>query len=825
MGYTRDREDGGMFMEITVKQFVKEFKQQFQSMYAYSYEEGSNEQLYNALGLLVKNYISSYWKETREKYIKNSVKQVYYFSMEFLPGRQLRSNAYNLGLLDVVKEGLSELDLSFDQLAEAEADPALGNGGLGRLASCFMDSLASLGMAGNGNGIRYQYGLFRQKFVDGYQVELPENWLRYRNVWETRNDKSTCMVRFGGNVWLEENHQGHLVPHYENTLNVLAVPYDTPMVGYRNDTVNNLRLWSAEIPVEEEANYHTIEETEPIKEITQVLYPDDSNYEGRLLRLKQEYFMVSAGVQSIIRHFRKYNVPRKNIPDKVAIHINDTHPALVVPELMRILIDEEHLSWEQAWEITFKTCSYTNHTILREALEKWPIDMMKELLPRIYMIIEEINNRFVENTMPLYGERITWQTAILQNGVVNMAHLAVIGSHSVNGVAKLHTDILMNDVLKDFFELYPERFNNKTNGITQRRWVHLANPDLTQLIDEKIGENWKLTPSELKVFKGFEKDKKTLTKLRDVKLKNKKNLADHIKEVKGITVDPNALFDVQIKRLHAYKRQHLNLLHILHRYLEIKENPSVDYVPRVFIFGAKAAPSYHYAKQIIKVINSLADLVNNDPDVGDKLKIVFFENYGVSLAEKIIPAADISEQISLASMEASGTSNMKLMANGALTLATLDGANIEIRDFVGEDNLFVFGLSSKEVYELKANQSYQARELYESDQKLKNVLDALTNGTIPNLQDEGYALFDSLVNFNDEYFVLKDFASYVEAQNKVDDLYKDQSEWARKSLLNIASSAPFSSDYTIQRYADDIWKVRSCVEEDEGVHLVDEPLY
>lgn len=812
-------------MEVTVKQFVKEFKQQFQSMYAYSYEEGSNEQLYNALGLLVKNYISSYWKETREKYIKNSVKQVYYFSMEFLPGRQLRSNAYNLGLLDVVKEGLSELELSFDQLAEAEADPALGNGGLGRLASCFMDSLASLGMAGNGNGIRYQYGLFRQKFVDGYQVELPENWLRYRNVWETRNDKSTCMVRFGGNVWLEENHQGHLVPHYENTLNVLAVPYDTPMVGYRNDTVNNLRLWSAEIPVEEEANYHTIEETEPIKEITQVLYPDDSNYEGRLLRLKQEYFMVSAGVQSIIRHFRKYNVPRKNIPDKVAIHINDTHPALVVPELMRILIDEEHLSWEQAWEITFKTCSYTNHTILREALEKWPIDMMKELLPRIYMIIEEINNRFVENTLPLYGERITWQTAILQNGVVNMAHLAVIGSHSVNGVAKLHTDILMNDVLKDFFELYPERFNNKTNGITQRRWVHLANPELTKLIDEKIGENWKLTPSELKVFKGFEKDKDTLNKLTDLKLKNKKRLADYIKEVKGITVDPNALFDVQIKRLHAYKRQHLNLLHILHRYLEIKADPSADYVPRVFIFGAKAAPSYHYAKQIIKVINSLADLVNNDPDVGDKLKIVFFENYGVSLAEKIIPAADISEQISLASMEASGTSNMKLMANGALTLATLDGANIEIKDFVGEENLFVFGLSSKEVYELKANQSYQARELYESDPKLKNVLDALTNGTIPNLQDEGYALFDSLVNFNDEYFVLKDFASYVEAQNEVDDLYKDQNEWARKSLLNIASSAPFSADYTIQRYADDIWKVRSCVEEDEGVHLVDEPLY
>lgn len=813
-----------MRMELTTKDFIKDYKNQFQSMYAYSYEDGSKEQLYNALGLLVKNYISTPWKETRESYIKNSVKQVFYFSMEFLPGRQLKSNTYNLGLLDTVKDGLNELGLSFDDLAEAEVDPALGNGGLGRLASCFMDSLASLSMAGNGNGIRYQYGLFRQKFVDGYQVELPENWLRYRNVWETRNDKSTCMVRFGGNVWLEKNHQGHLEAKYENTLNVLAVPYDTPMVGYRNDQVNNLRLWSAEIPVEEEADYHTIEETEPIKEITQVLYPDDSNYEGRLLRLKQEYFMVSAGVQSIIRHFRKYNVPRKNIPDKVAIHINDTHPALVVPELMRILIDEEHLSWEQAWEITFKTCSYTNHTILREALEKWPIEMMKELLPRIYMIIEEINRRFVENTLPLYGERITWQTAILQNGVVNMAHLAVIGSHSINGVAKLHTDILMNDVLKDFFELYPERFNNKTNGITQRRWVHLANPGLTKLLDDKIGDDWKRNPSELKVFKGLEKDKQTLKQLAAIKLENKKRLADHIEKVKGIKVDPKAIFDVQIKRLHAYKRQHLNLLHILHRYLEIKQNPSVDYAPRVFIFGAKAAPSYVYAKQIIKVINSLADLVNNDPDVGDKLKIVFFENYGVSLAEKIIPAADVSEQISLASMEASGTSNMKLMANGALTLATLDGANIEIRDFVGVDNMFVFGLASTEVYALKDNQSYNARELYENNSNIRRALDALRDGTIPHLQDEGYALFESLVDFNDEYFVLKDFDSYVEAQENIDRLYKNQNEWTRKSLLNIASSAPFSADYTIKRYADDIWKVKSCAVEDEGVQPLDEPV-
>lgn len=811
-------------MSLTVKEFIKEYKAQFQSMYAYSYEEGSTEQLYNALGLYVKNYLSGNWKDTRETYLKNSVKQVFYFSMEFLPGRQLKSNTYNLGLLDTIKDGLGEMGLSFEELEEAEADPALGNGGLGRLASCFMDSLASLGIPGNGNGIRYQYGLFRQKFVDGYQVELPENWLRYRNVWETRNDKSTCMVRFGGNVWLEKDNLGHFETKYENTLNVLAVPYDTPMVGYRNGMVNNLRLWSAEIPVDEEANYHTLEETEPIKEITQVLYPDDSNYEGRLLRLKQEYFMVSAGVQSILRHFGKYNVPRKNIPDKVAIHINDTHPALVIPEMMRILLDEEHLSWEQAWEITFKTCSYTNHTILREALEKWPVDMMKELLPRIYMIIEEINRRFVETTLPLYGERITWQTAILQNGVVNMAHLAVIGSHSVNGVAKLHTDILMNDVLKDFFELYPERFNNKTNGITQRRWIHLSNPGLTKLIDEKIGEEWKRNPSELKVFKGFEKDKKTIKKLAQIKRENKQRLADYIEEVKGVKVNPEALFDVQIKRLHAYKRQHLNMLHILYRYLEIKQNPEIDFVPRVFIFGAKAAPSYLYAKQIIKAINSLAELVNNDPDVGDKLKIVFFENYGVSLAEKIIPAADISEQISLASMEASGTSNMKLMANGALTLATLDGANIEIRDFVGEENMFVFGLSSDEVYALKAEQTYNARAIYESNDKIRRTLDALRDGTIPGSQDEGNAIFESLIHYNDEYFVLKDFESYIKAQEEIDELYKNENEWTRKSLLNIASSAPFSADYTIKRYADDIWKAKQYCKKGEGVQPTDEPL-
>ncbi len=811
-------------MDLTVNEFIEQYKKQFQSLYAYPVEEGTDEQHYSALAQFIKNHLSTYWKETRERYLDNSAKQVYYFSMEFLPGRQLRNNTYNLGLLDVVKEGLDELGLSLDTIEEAEVDPALGNGGLGRLASCFMDSLASLSIPGNGNGIRYRYGLFRQKFVDGYQVEVPENWLRNRNIWETRNTKSTCTVRFGGNVWLEKNQQGYMETKYEDTLNVLAVPYDTPMVGYQNNTINNLRLWSAEIPVEEEDQYPTLESREPISEITQVLYPDDSNYEGQLLRLKQEYFMVSAGVQSILRHFRKYNVPRKNLPDKVAIHINDTHPALVIPELMRLLMDDEHLSWEQAWEITHKTCSYTNHTILREALEKWPVDMMKSLLPRIYMIIEEINRRFVEQMLPLYGERITWQTAILQNGVVNMAHLAVIGSHSVNGVAKLHTEILMEDVLKDFFEIYPERFNNKTNGITQRRWIHLANTGLTKLLDNKIGEQWKRNPSELKVFKGFERDKETLEQLAAIKLENKKELADYIEKVKNVKVNPEAIFDVQIKRLHAYKRQHLNALHILHRYLEIKRNPKADYVPRVFIFGAKAAPSYTYAKQIIKVINSIADLVNNDPDIGDLLKVVFFENYGVSLAEKIIPAADVSEQISLASMEASGTSNMKLMANGALTLATLDGANVEIKDFVGEENLFVFGLTSKEVYELKGRQDYNARALYEGQDKVHAVLNALTDGTVPGLQGEGHALFDSLVQYNDEYFVLKDFESYVTAQEDIDTLYRNQPEWLRKSLLNIAASAPFSADYTIKRYADDIWKVKQHSSNGFAVTILDEPL-
>lgn len=806
-------------MNLTVDTFIEDYKGMFEAIYAFNYDEGSIEQQYRALGRLIRKYLSKDWSNTRTMYLERKAKQVYYFSMEFLPGTQLTNNMYNMGLFDTVHEGLEKLGLDPEKVERAEPDPALGNGGLGRLASCFMDSLASLGIPGNGNGIRYQYGLFEQKFVDGYQVEVPDNWLRRKNVWEIRKEQSACMVRFGGNVWLEEDEMGQVTPRYENTLNVLAVPYDTPAVGYRNDIINNIRLWSAEIPEEEEGNYATLESRREIQEITQVLYPDDSDYEGLLLRLKQEYFMVSAGVQSIVRHFKKYNVPRTHMHEYIQMHINDTHPALVVPELMRILMDEEKLSWESAWEITKHVCSYTNHTVLSEALEKWPVDMVRNLMPRIYMIIEEINARHIAEVKDIYGEEKAWTTSIIRDGMVHMAHLAIIGSHSVNGVARLHTEILKDDTLQPFNRLFPERFNNKTNGVTHRRWIHLSNPLLSSLIDEKIGDKWRVSPSELKLLKAFIDDDATLNELAEVKLANKKRFAELVERKFDIKISPNAIFDVQIKRLHAYKRQHLNALHILARYLHIKENPKEDVQPRVFIFGAKAAPSYLYAKEIIKVINALADLVNNDPEVGDKLKIVFVENYGVSYAEKIIPAADISQQISLAGKEASGTSNMKLMSNGALTVATLDGANVEINQLVGDENMFLFGLNADEVNELRPN--YNPHELYQTNELIHKVLNALIDGTIPGVESEGRAIFDSLVHYGDEYFVLEDFTSYVDAHKAVDELYADQKAWNQMALFNIAESGPFSADFTIKQYADEIWHVPSYSKPGDGVELVD----
>lgn len=806
-------------MTITVNDFVKDYRELFETIYVSDYTEGTVEQQYHVLGQLTRKYLYKNWVDSRALYKNQKVKQVYYFSMEFLPGKQLTNNLYKLDLLDTIREGLKELDLNYEKLEASEVDPALGNGGLGRLASCFMDSLASLGIPGHGNGIRYQYGLFEQKFVDGYQVEVPDRWLRRNNVWETKNEQSTCIVRMAGNVWLEENEQGNMKPQYENTFNVLAVPYDSPAVGYHNNIVNNIRLWSAEIPEEEQGNYRTIESRRKIDEITQVLYPDDSDYEGRLLRLKQEYFMVSAGVQSIIKHFKKYNEPFTRMPEFISMHINDTHPALVIPELMRILLDEEELNWENAWEVTRKVCSYTNHTVLSEALEKWPVEMVQDLLPRIYMIIEEINRRHVEEIETLYGEKKAWMTAIIRNDMVHMAHLAVIGSHSVNGVARLHTEILKNETLLPFYILFPERFNNKTNGVTHRRWIHLANERLSALLDEKIGKEWRVAPSELKVLKGFIDDEETLEEIAMIKRENKVEFAAMVKKLYDLEISPDAIFDVQIKRLHAYKRQHLNALHILWRYLYIKENPDAKIQPRVFIFGAKAAPSYTYAKEIIKVINTLAEVVNNDPDIGDKLKIVFVENYGVTYAQKIIPAADVSEQISLAGKEASGTSNMKLMSNGALTLATLDGANVEINQLVGDENMFLFGLDADEVNELRP--SYNPNEIYQKDKGIQKVLNALVDGTLPGAEEEGRSIFNSLVHYGDEYFVLQDYNSYVEAQKAIDTLYADQEAWNQMVLYNIAESGPFSSDFTIKQYADEIWQVHSYAQPGLGVQLVD----
>ena len=795
-------------MAFDVQEFKKEFQKKFEELFAYGYESGSKTEQYIALGDLVRGLYSDDWIQTVTDYNKKKEKQVFYFSMEFLPGRMLKSNLLNMGIMDCVKQGLEELGLDLDEVARAEVDPALGNGGLGRLASCFMDSIASTGLAGNGNGIRYRYGLFKQKFINGYQIELPENWLRNRNVWEVRKENKAVIVRFGGDVSFTQDGDGKLRVHHENTRDILAVPYDTAQIGYNNGIINNLRLWSAEIPYGDEARFSTEEQREEVKRITEVLYPDDSNYEGRLLRVQQEYFFSSAGVQSIVRYFKQLKLDWSLFPDKIAIHINDTHPTLAIPELMRILLDEEELTWDQAWEITKKTISYTNHTILQEAMERWPETMISDLLPRIYQIIQEINRRHIDKKMPLYGEELTQRTAIIANGQIKMANLAIIGSHSVNGVAKLHSDILMADTLHDFYVMYPQKFNNKTNGITQRRWVQIANENLTEMLDETIGTEWKSDPEEIKVLKAHRDNKIVLDKLEQVKLANKKRFADYVLKEMHIEIDPNALFDVQIKRLHAYKRQLLNVLHILDRYLQLKDDPKANLQKRVFIFGAKAAPSYYYAKQIIKLINAIADLVNNDPAINDKIKIVFVENYGVSLAELIIPAADISEQISLAGKEASGTSNMKLMSNGAVTMATLDGANVEIRDNVGDENIFIFGLKSDEVQEYYRNGVYNSREIYEKNPRLKRILNLLIDGSIPGVETEGRDIFDSLVMYNDEYFLLKDFDGYLQAQYEADVAFSDRDRWNRMALMNIASSGPFSSDYTILRYADEIWKIK-----------------
>lgn len=792
---------------LTKKELINQLRKNLQEDYAIELEDATSEEIFFSLGSTVKAISNENWQKTWKNYLKEQQKQVYYFSIEFLPGKLLKSNLLNLGIYDLVKETLVDLAIDLEEIVEQEKDMALGNGGLGRLASCFMDAIASRGLPGNGNGIRYNYGLFKQQFVDGYQVELPDDWLKKGNVWEIRRDSKAVNVHYGGDVFFERKANGHLSVQYENQRILRAVPYDTGMVGYQNNIVNTMRLWGVEIPYSEEGKYRSIEERRVFEDLTAVLYPDDSNERGRLIRLVQEYFFVSAGIQSILRYYQRFNLSPNALSEKIAIHINDTHPALCIPEFMRILLDEWELSWEQAWDITGKVMSYTNHTILAEALEKWPIDLMKEVVPRMYQIIEEIDRRYVLSMSAIHSQDLIQRTRIIQGNMIHMAHLAIIGSHSTNGVAKLHSDLLKSVVLHDFYLIFPDRFNNKTNGIAQRRWLQIANEPLSQVLDESIGQSWRKDATNLKLLLSYQNDPIVLQKLARAKRQKKVELATYIEAVTGIVVNPEAIFDVQIKRLHAYKRQLLNLLHILKQYFELKDHPERKIHPRVYIFGAKAAPSYHYAKSIIKVINEAANLINNDPTINDQIKIIFLPNYNVSLAEKIIPAADVSQQISLASKEASGTSNMKLMLNGALTLATLDGANIEIRDAVGEDNIFIFGLSEAQVYAYYENQNYSAREVFEHNPNLQRVLNALINGEIPNIEQEGREIYDSLLVYNDEYFLLRDFDSYCTAQNQIEQDYQNEAQWQRRCLINIANAGVFSADLTVQQYADDIWHI------------------
>ena len=800
--------------KINKNKFKQSFETKMYSLYAQSINDATDEQLLNVLCSVIKDIISKKWVDNK----LDSQKEVYYFSIEFLLGRQLKSNLLNLGIENVVREGLKELNIDLDNLINAESDPALGNGGLGRLAACFLDSMASLNISGHGYGIRYKHGLFEQKFINGYQVEVPDNWLTQGGyVWETVRPNKAIVVKFEGNVNLIDKN-GRLEVNHTDYLPIMAMPYDIPIIGYGNNSINTLRLFKSEVlsrdfgplTVNARNSYGSYEDALKYKyyaeEISQVLYPNDSNYAGRLLRLKQEYFFVSAGIQDIIRKYKKKKLDIKKLNEKVAIHINDTHPTLCIPELMRILLDEEGLSWDEAWNITINTISYTNHTIMTEAMERWPKEMVKRLLPRIYMIIEEINKRYVnELEESRYDHEKIYRMSIIDNNDIKMANLSIVGSHSVNGVAKLHTELLKKEVLKDFYEHEPEKFNNKTNGIAHRRWLISSNCELSDLITGLISEDWKTDTNKLKELEIYRNDKDVLEKIGKIKYRNKERLAKFIKEKYDIDVNPNSIFDVQVKRLHAYKRQLLNALHILHLYHELLENPNFDMEPRTFIFGAKAAPGYYLAKCIIKFINSLADKINNDSRIDNKIKVVFIENYGVSIAELIIPAADVSEQISTTTKEASGTGNMKFMMNGAITLATLDGANIEIFDQVGKDNIVIFGLSANEVLDYNKFGGYSALDLYNSNRDIKRVVDDLINGFIPNMEKEGREIYDSLITYNDEYFVLRDIENYIDAQEKIDKLYKNKDKWNEMALINIANSGVFSSDRTIAEYAQDIW--------------------
>ena len=815
------------------EEFKKNVISNCKSLYRKNIEEANQQEVFQAVSYAVKDIIIDKWIATHKQYEKDDPKMVYYMSMEFLMGRALGNNMINLCAYDEIKEALDELGLDINVIEDQEPDAALGNGGLGRLAACFMDSLATLEYPAYGCGIRYKYGMFKQEIKDGYQVEVPDNWLKDGNPFEIKRSEYRYEVKFGGYVRsYRDEKTGRDMFVQEDYRSVIAVPYDIPVLGYGNNTVNSLRIWDAE-PVNtfnlnsfDKGDYQkAIEEENLAKNIVEVLYPNDNHYAGKELRLKQQYFFVSASVQRAVDRYKSMNNGDvKNLYKKVTFQLNDTHPTVAVAELMRILMDENGLEWDEAWDVTTKTVAYTNHTIMAEALEKWPIELFSRLLPRIYQIVEEINRRFVEEIKAKYpgNQEKVRKMAIIYDGQVKMANLAIVAGYSVNGVAKLHTEILKKQELRDFYEMMPEKFNNKTNGITQRRFLKHANPLLSDWITDKIGDGWVTDLSQLEKLMLYVDDPKAQQDFMQIKYKNKVRLAKYIKEHNGIDVDPNSIFDVQVKRLHEYKRQLMNILHVMYLYNQIKANPGMDFYPRTFIFGAKAAAGYRTAKKTIKLINTVADVINNDPSINGKIKVVFIEDYRVSIAEWIFAAADVSEQISTASKEASGTGNMKFMLNGAITLGTMDGANVEMYEEVGADNIFIFGMSADEVIAHEQHHDYNPYDIYNNDEDIRKVVNQLVDGTYSHNDRELFReLYNSLLNpqqgqVADRYFILADFRAYANAQKKIGAYYTNKSAWAKSAILNIAHSGKFSSDRTIQEYVDDIWKLDKIEVNTEG---------
>ena len=817
--------------ENSKEEFKKRIIENVKNKYRRTIDEATPQQIFQAVSYAIKDVIIDDWIATQKQFDETGAKKVYYLSMEFLMGRALGNNIINLGAKKAVKEALEELGFDLNAIEDQEPDPALGNGGLGRLAACFLDSLATLGYPAYGCGIRYHYGMFKQKIKDGYQVEVPDEWLKNGYPFELRRPEYATEVKFGGYVKTEwDGERNHFVQ--EGYQSVLAVPYDMPIVGYGNNVVNTLRIWDAQ-PIDtfslsafDKGDYQKAVEQENLaKNLVEVLYPNDNHYAGKELRLKQQYFFISASLQVALKKFKETNDDIHKLPEKIVFQMNDTHPTVAVAELMRLLLDQEGLNWDEAWGITTKCCAYTNHTIMAEALEKWPIELFSRLLPRVYQIVEEINRRFlieVQNKYPNNYEKVK-KMAIIFDGQVKMAHLAIVAGYSVNGVAKLHTEILKNQELKDFYEMMPEKFNNKTNGITQRRFLLHGNPLLADWITEQIGDEWITDLPHLAKLKVYVDDPKFQQEFMNIKYQNKLRLAKYIKEHNGIDVDPRSIFDVQVKRLHEYKRQLLNILHVMYLYNQLKDNPNMDMVPRTFIFGAKAAAGYQIAKKTIKLINSVADVINNDKSINGKLKVVFIEDYRVSNAELIFAAADVSEQISTASKEASGTGNMKFMLNGALTLGTMDGANVEIVEEVGKENAFIFGLSADEVINYENNGGYNPEEIFNTDQDIRRVLMQLINGYYSPQDPELFRdIYNSLLNTKnsakaDTYFILKDFRSYAEAQKRVEAAYRDENWWARAAMLNTASAGKFSSDRTIEEYVRDIWHLEKIHVDDDDV--------